>query len=69
MNAAALKYFVMVSMLIFLGIALYRDIFALIVGSDFREGIDILPIVLASNVLAGIWFNLSFKSLENAFWY
>ena len=34
--------------------------FALIVGRDFREGIDILPIVLASNVLAGIWFNLSF---------
>jgi O-antigen/teichoic acid export membrane protein len=60
MNAAALKYFVMVSMLIFLGIALYRDIFAYIVGPDFREGIYILPVVLGANVLGGVWLNLSF---------
>ena len=46
MNAAALKYYVMASMLIFLGIALFRDLFALIVGRDFREGIFILPVVL-----------------------
>ena len=59
-NAASMKYFVMASMVIFLGIVLFRDLFQLIVGSDFRQGIDILPIVLASNVLAGIWFNLSF---------
>ena len=60
MNAAALKYFVMVSMFIFLVIALYRDIFALIVGRDFREGIHILPIVLGANILSGVWLNLSF---------
>lgn len=59
-NAASMKYFVMASMVIFLGIVLFRDVFALIVGRDFREGIDILPIVLASNILAGVWFNLSF---------
>ena len=35
------------SMLIFLGITLFSDMFALIVGRDFREGIDILPIVLS----------------------
>ncbi len=60
MNAAALKYYMMASMLIFLGIALFRDLFALIVGRDFREGIFILPIVLGANVLAGVWLNLSF---------
>ena len=60
MNAAALKYFVMVSMLIFLGVALYRDIFAYIVGPKFREGIHILPVVLGANVLSGVWLNLSF---------
>ena len=59
-NAAALKYFVMASMLIFLGIALFRDVFALIVGRSFREGIDILPVVLGANILAGVWLNLSF---------
>ena len=60
MNAAALKYFVMVSMFIFLFIALYRDIFAFIVGRSFREGIDILPVVLGANILSGVWLNLSF---------
>ena len=59
-NAAALKYFVMASMAIFLGIALFRDAFALIVGRDFREGIFILPVVLGANVLSGVWLNLSF---------
>ena len=60
MNAAALKYYMMASMLIFLGIALFRDVFALIVGRDFREGIFILPVVLGANVLTGVWLNLSF---------
>lgn len=59
-NAAALKYYVMVSMAIFLGIAIFRDAFALIVGRDFREGIFILPVVLGANVLSGVWLNLSF---------
>ena len=60
MNAAALKYYVMASMVIFLAIALFRDVFALIVGRDFREGIYILPVVLGANILAGVWLNLSF---------
>ena len=60
MNAAALKYYVMVSMLIFLGIGLFRDLFALIVGRDFRTGIYILPVVLGANILTGVWLNLSF---------
>ena len=38
MNAAALKYYVMASMLIFLGIALFRDLFALIVDAISAKG-------------------------------
>ena len=60
MNAAAMKYYILVSMGIFLGIALFRDAFALIVGSSFRQGIFILPIVLGANILSGVWLNLSF---------
>ena len=60
MNAAAMKYFMLVSVTIFLGIAMFRDLFALIVGRAFRVGIDILPVVLAANVLAGVWLNMSF---------
>lgn len=60
MNAAAMKYYIIASMLIFLGIALFRDLFALIVGAEFREGIYLLPVVLGAGVLSGVWLNLSF---------
>ncbi|MFI3292986.1 MAG: oligosaccharide flippase family protein [Rikenellaceae bacterium] len=60
MNAAAMKYYIMVSVLVFLGISLFRDLFALIVGAEYREGIYILPVVLGANVCMGVWLNLSF---------
>ena len=59
-NAAALKYYVMVAMAIFLGIALFKDLFALLAGPDFREGVYILPVILLGHLLAGVWLNLSF---------
>ena len=60
MNAAAMKYYVIVAMAIFIGIGLFKDLFALIVGREFRQGIYILPIILGGNVLSGMWLNLSF---------
>ncbi len=59
-NAATMKYYVMATVAIFLFIALFKDLFALIVSADFREGIYILPVILGSNLLMGIWLNLSF---------
>ncbi|MFR9620045.1 MAG: oligosaccharide flippase family protein [Rikenellaceae bacterium] len=59
-NAATMKYYVMATMAIFLFIALFKDLFAYIVSADFRQGIYILPVILASNLLMGIWLNLSF---------
>lgn len=59
-TAEVMKYFVIVSLVIFLFITLFSDIFALIVGPDFREGMYILPTVLVSNALSGVVLNLSF---------
>lgn len=59
-NAEALKYFIIVSVFIFLMITLFVDVFALIVGVNFREGMYILPVVLIANVLSGVVLNLSF---------
>ncbi|MBQ0081186.1 MAG: polysaccharide biosynthesis protein [Alistipes sp.] len=58
--AEAMKYFILASIIIFLGIVLYSDLFALIIGHEFRKGMHILPIVLLGNVLSGVWLNLSF---------
>ncbi|MFI3248641.1 MAG: oligosaccharide flippase family protein [Rikenellaceae bacterium] len=59
-NAAAMKFYIIATVAIFLGITLFKDLFAYIVGSDFREGIYILPVILGSNLLMGVWLNLSF---------
>ncbi len=57
--ADVMKYFVAFCVLIFLGIAMYPELFALLLGKDFRIGIGILPIMLIANILLGIVFNLS----------
>ncbi len=59
-SAEVMKYFIIVSLAIFLFITLFADLFALIVGPDFREGMYILPIVLIGNALSGVVLNLSF---------
>ena len=59
-NAEVMKYFVVASLVIFLVITLFSDLFALIVGPNFREGIFILPMILVSNALGGVVLNLSF---------
>lgn len=59
-NAQALKFFVIVSIAIFLGISLYINVFALLLGADFRSGMYILPILLLANIFSGMTINLSF---------
>ena len=39
---------------------LFVDLFGLLMGRDFRQGIRVLPIILLANMFSGIWLNLSF---------
>jgi len=57
--ADVMKYFVAFCMVLFLGIAFYTDLFALILGKSYRSGMDVLPLVLMANILLGVSFNLS----------
>lgn len=57
--ADVMKYFVAFCVLIFLCIAMYPELFALLLGKSFRSGIAILPVMLIANILLGIVFNLS----------
>ncbi|WP_294599011.1 polysaccharide biosynthesis C-terminal domain-containing protein [uncultured Rikenella sp.] len=59
-NAEATKYFTIAGIAIFLVLALFAREFAYIVGSDFRSGMGVLPLLLLANLLAGILVNLSF---------
>jgi O-antigen/teichoic acid export membrane protein len=57
--ADVLTFFVVAGLFIFLLVTLYLDYFILFIGSGFREGVQIVPIVLAANLIMGIFFNLS----------
>lgn len=57
--ADAMKFFVIFSLLIFLGMVFYLDALKLIINNTYWDGLDIVPIVLISYLFQGIYFNLS----------
>lgn len=65
--ADVFKYFSVFSMIIFLMVTLYIDIFQYLEGKDYRVGLSIVPTLLLSYYFSGLLFNLQmiFK-LENA---
>lgn len=54
-----MSWFVIFTWFIFLGVTLYIDIFKFFIGSDFWDGLAIVPIVLAAKLFLGIFYNLS----------
>ncbi len=57
--ARVLEYFTISGVTIFLVISLYLDIFKHIIGTDYHEGISVVPVMLMGNLMLGIYFNLS----------
>ncbi len=57
--ADVMMFFVIAGLFIFLLVNLYLDYFILFIGADFREGVQIVPVVLLANLIMGIFFNLS----------
>jgi O-antigen/teichoic acid export membrane protein len=51
---------VIFTLLAFLCVMGYIDIFKYLVGDKFREGLGIVPIVMMAEIFMGIYFNLSF---------
>ncbi len=58
--ADAMKYYIIFSYLILLGVVVYLDIFKYIIGPDYWVGLKIVPVVLWTYVFQGVYFNLSF---------
>ncbi len=59
MYANMMKYFVMVTSVVFLATMLYMDIVIYFVGERFRSGAPVIPILLMANLFLGIYYNLS----------
>lgn len=69
-QAKAMKYFVAISLLAFLAVVLYMDILRYLIGRDYWEGLNVVPLVMLGEIFMGISFNLSFwyKLNDETWW-
>lgn len=70
MQATAMKYFIIFTLLAFLCVIGYIDIIKHIIAPDYWVGLRVVPIVMAAEIMMGIYFNLSFwyKLEDKTFW-
>lgn len=59
MYSKAMTYFVLFALVMFLGVTYYLDILKYFIGSDYFEGIVVVPIVMIGELFFGVYFNLS----------
>lgn len=59
MYADAMKYYILSTLIIFLGMSFYLDLFKLFLGPEYREGVRVVPVVLLSYFFQGVFYNLS----------
>ncbi len=68
--AAAMKYFIIFTLLAFLMVVAWIDVLKYIIGRDYWEGLKVVPIVMAAEIMMGVYFNLSFwyKLTDKTIW-
>ena len=70
MYAKAMKYFVIFTLLAYLMVVGYLNVLKHLIGSDYWIGLRVVPIVMAAEIMMGIYFNLSFwyKVIDRTIW-
>ena len=58
--AAAMKYFLIFTLLAFLCVMGWMPVLQYIIGARYRAGLGVVPIVMAAEIMMGVYFNLSF---------
>ena len=58
--AVAMKYYLIFTLLAFLVVIGYMDVLRYLVGRSYWEGLRVVPIVMAAEIMFGVFFNLSF---------
>lgn len=68
--ARAMKFFIIFTLLAFLCVMGYINIIRYIIGRDYWEGLRVVPIVMAAEIMMGVYFNLSFwyKLIDKTIW-
>jgi O-antigen/teichoic acid export membrane protein len=72
MYAKAMKYFIIFTLLAYLMVIAWLDLLkvAIIQNSDYWSGLKVVPVVMAAELMMGIYFNLSFwyKVIDKTIW-
>ena len=55
-----MKFFLLFTLLAYLGVMFYLDILKYLIAPDYWEGLRVVPVVMAAEIMMGIYFNLSF---------
>ena len=58
--ASAMKYFLIFTLLAFLCVIGWMPLLQYIIGEEYREGLGVVPVVMAAEIMMGVYFNLSF---------
>ena len=68
--AAGMKYFLIFTLLAFLCVTGYLGLLRHIIAPDYWAGLRVVPIVMAAEIMMGIYFNLSFwyKLTDKTIW-
>lgn len=68
--AKAMKFFIIFTLLAFLAVMAYLDILKYIIAPDYWSGLRVVPIVMAAEIMMGVYFNLSFwyKLTDKTMW-
>ena len=68
--AQAMKFFVIFTLLAFLAVVAYLDILKYLIAPDYWSGLRVVAIVMAAEIMMGIYFNLSFwyKLIDRTIW-
>ncbi|MDD7228806.1 MAG: lipopolysaccharide biosynthesis protein, partial [Bacteroidales bacterium] len=68
--AKAMKYFIMFTLFAFLAVIAGIDVLKHIIAPDYWEGLKVVPIVMAAEIMMGVYFNLSFwyKLIDKTIW-
>ncbi|MDE6765922.1 MAG: oligosaccharide flippase family protein [Duncaniella sp.] len=66
----AMKWFVIFSMVIFLGVMFYLDIIRHFISSSYFSGLKVVPVVMIAEFFFGVFFNLSlwYKLTDRTAW-
>ena len=68
--AKAMKFYLIFTLLAFLTVMGYLDLLKFIIGESYWEGLRVVPIVMAAEIMFGVFFNLSFwyKLTDRTIW-